>query len=217
VIRRHFLAAAGIGALALATGLLSVRMAGAQDTPRFDPALTDSDRILGSADAPVTMLEFASFTCPHCASFHAEVLPALKGKYIDTGKVRLVFRDFPLDGMALRAAVLARCAPEAQYYNLVSALFQTQRNWAFASDPNAALAQMGGMAGMSKDSVDACLADTAAGEAIVAGMQQAGRTYLIDSTPTFIIDGETVKGARSVAEFEAVIDAKLAAAGAPPS
>ncbi len=171
-----------------------------------------TDYVLGSADAPVTMIEFASFTCPHCAAFHRDVLPELKARYIDTGKVRLVFREFPLDGLALRAGLMARCAPQAQYFNIVSALFDTQQTWARAADPLASLKQLGAMAGVSATAFDACMADEAATDAIIQERLAAQETYDIRSTPTFIIGGERIEGTRSVDTYVEVIERQLAAA-----
>ena len=91
----------------------------------WDPGITDFDKVLGDADAPVTIVEYASFTCPHCANFHTETMPALKERYIDTGQVRFVFRDFPLNEPALRAGMMARCVPDAQYFNVVDVVFST--------------------------------------------------------------------------------------------
>src|SRR5687768_5061793 len=107
------------------------------------------DMALGKPDAPVTVIEYASMTCPHCAHFHAETLKAFKEKYVDTGKVRLIFREFPFDGLALRASMLARCAGAERYFPMLDVLFQQQNQWTRAKDPMAALAQIGRLAGVS--------------------------------------------------------------------
>ena len=103
-------------------------------------------QILGNPDAPVTIIEYASLTCPHCAQFHTEVLPELKERYIDPGKVRLIYRDFPLDQMALAAAALAHCAGPERYFSMLDVLFETQSNWAQADDPITAIKRLGKLA-----------------------------------------------------------------------
>lgn len=112
------------------------------DGSRADVALakvTADDKVLGDRDAPVTMIEYSSLTCPHCAHFHTDVLPRIKKEYIDTGKVKLVLRDFPLNQPALIAAQIAHCVPEDRYFGFVSVLFETQAAWAISEDPAAAL------------------------------------------------------------------------------
>jgi protein-disulfide isomerase len=165
---------------------------------------------IGSATAPVTVIEYSSLTCPHCAAFHEETLPGLKARFIDTGKVRLVTRDFPLDQPALQAAVLAHCAGPARYPTFVDVFFTQQENWARAPDPVAALKQLAQLGGLPATEADACLADKAMEEAVLqmrlAGQQQ----FDIRSTPTFIIQGKAYPGNRSVDEFAAIIEPLLA-------
>ena len=115
------------------------------------------DRVLGKADAPITIIEYASLTCPHCADFDKEVLPELKTKYIETGKAKLVYRDFPLDQWAMRAAMLARCAPADKYFSFIDVLFQNQITWATAKDPMAALEKIGKLGGVSSEQFNACM------------------------------------------------------------
>lgn len=167
--------------------------------------LLPDDRILGDPDAPVTIIEYASLTCPHCASFHNRTLPELKARYIDTGKVRLVYRDFPLDGVALRAAMLAECAPGGRYFSFLEVLFRSQEQWATADDPVAALAQIGRTAGLDEATVERCLADEAKAEAIVAQRQHGADTYQVNSTPTFIVNGRRLSGTQTVEAFEAIL------------
>lgn len=180
----------------------------------WDPKITETDYVLGKADAPVTMIEFASFTCPHCAAFTKETLPQIEKDYIDSGKVKLVFRQFPLNALDLRAGMMARCAPREQYFNITKALFQTQETWATAKDPLGALAQIGGMAGLARDKFDACVADNSIADAIVAGMKDADTTYQVSATPTFVVEGEKVEGAAAYDTFKAIFDRKLAEKGA---
>lgn len=203
-----------LAGLALAAATFMAGSASAQDAGKaWNPKITDSDYVLGKADAPVTMLEFASFTCPHCAAFSNDVLPQIEKAYVDTGKVKIVFRQFPLNGLDLRAGMMARCAPREQYFNIAKVLFQTQQSWAMASDPIAALAQIGGMAGLPKDKFDACLADNSIADAIIKLSQEAQADYKVNATPTFVVEGETLQGENSFDSFKAIFDRKLAEKG----
>jgi protein-disulfide isomerase len=205
-----------LAGLALAAATFMAGSASAQDGGgAWDPKITDTDYVLGKADAPVTMLEFASFTCPHCAAFTNDVLPQIEKAYVDTGKVKIVFRQFPLNGLDLRAGMMARCAPRDQYFNIAKVLFKQQQSWA-VSDPNAALAalaQIGGMAGLPKDKFDACLADNSVADAIIKLSQDAQATYKVNATPTFVIEGEKVEGEAPFDTFKAIFDKKLAEKG----
>src|ERR1700746_1448533 len=122
--------------------------------------ITKDDRILGNPEAPITIVEYASLTCPHCAHFANEVLPELKKKWIDSGKAKLVLRDFPLDEPALRAAMIARCAPPDRFYAYVDTLFAAQDKWVMARDYREALARLVKLGGMSQDEFDNCLKNT---------------------------------------------------------
>jgi protein-disulfide isomerase len=131
------------------------------------PQTATAPRVLGSPDAPVEVIEYASLTCHHCATFHNEVLTQVKKELIDTGKVRLVYRDFPLDRMSLEAATLARCLPPERYFPVLSLLFAKQEDWSHAKDPVEALARIGTLAGLSRPAYDACRADKALQDSIV--------------------------------------------------
>eukprot|EP01093_Parvamoeba_rugata_P003049 TRINITY_DN1394_c0_g1_i10.p2 TRINITY_DN1394_c0_g1~~TRINITY_DN1394_c0_g1_i10.p2 ORF type:complete len:157 (+),score=38.87 TRINITY_DN1394_c0_g1_i10:1043-1513(+) len=146
------------------------------------------------------MIEYASLTCPHCAAFHNEVLPEIKEKLIDTGKLKLVFRDYPLDAVALRAAAVAQCAGDDRYFGVLSMLFKSQLSWARSEDPIEGIKQVVRFGGMNRDAVDACLADQAMIDAIVASRMKGEQEFNVSSTPSFILDGETIAGARE-AEF----------------
>ena len=189
-------------------GLLAVLWSGPAVAQGVDAAAALRERVLGRADAPVTMVEYASLTCPHCASFHNEALGALKQQYIDTGKVKLVYRDFPLDGLALRAAMLARCSTADRYFGLVGLLFRTQEAWARAVDPMAALGQVGRLAGIDEQQFAACMSNEALIDGIIA-MRQTGTQQGVRSTPTFFINGQLVAGSLSIEEFAAIIDPLL--------
>lgn len=166
------------------------------------------EKALGAADAPVTMIEYSSLTCPHCASFHTDVLPDLKERYIATGKVRLVYRDFPLDQRALAAATLAHCAGSDRYFGFLDVLFQSQARWARADDLGP-LIQLGRLAGMSEDQMNACLADQELQDRILKARLDGQDQFDISSTPTFVIDGESYAGSRSVDEFAKIIEPLL--------
>lgn len=174
----------------------------------FRPALaeTATELSIGAADAPVTMVEYASLTCPHCAAFHNETLPALKTKYIDTGKVRLVFRDFPLDQTAVQAAILAHCAGPERAMTFVSAFFGSQDRWARAADPLAALRQLAKLGGLSDERIDACMADQQLGDSILKMRLDAEKEHAIQSTPSFLINGELTAGNIGVDGFSEILD-----------
>src|ERR1700746_1607851 len=165
-------------------------------------SITKDDRILGNADAPITIIEYASLTCPHCAHFTNEVLPELKKKWIDTGKAKLVLRDYPLDEPALRGAMIARCAPPDRYYAYVDTFFGAQEKWATARDYRDALARLVKLGGMSREEFDNCLKNTALENKIVEGRLIASKELDVNSTPTFFINGTKFTGAPTVEEFD---------------
>jgi len=166
------------------------------------------EKMLGKADAPVTIVEYASMTCPHCATFHATTLPEIKTKYIDTGKARMIFREFPFDPRAEAGFMLARCS-EDKYFAMVDVLFKQQSNWARAEDAQAALLQISKLAGFSQESFTACLTNQKLLEDIRAVRTRGADEFKVDSTPTFFINGDKYAGALTVGELSAIIDAKL--------
>jgi protein-disulfide isomerase len=165
-------------------------------------SIAKDDRILGSPDAPITIVEYASLTCPHCAHFANEVLPELKKKWIDSGKAKLVLRDFPLDEPALRAAMIARCAPPDRYYAYIDTFFAAQDKWVMARDYREALARLVKLGGMGKDEFDKCLNNTALENKIVEERLIASKELDVNSTPTFFINGTKFTGAPTVEEFD---------------
>jgi protein-disulfide isomerase len=173
-------------------------------------SITKDDRILGNPDAPITIIEYASLTCPHCAHFTNEVLPELKKKWIDTGKAKLVLREFPLDEPALRAAMIARCAPPDRFYAYVDALFATQDKWVMAKDYREALARIVKLGGMSQDEFDNCLKNTNLENKILEERLAASKELDVNSTPTFFINGTKFTGAPSVEEFDKALSALAA-------
>lgn len=169
-------------------------------------AETAQEVAIGSPDAPVTMIEYASMTCPHCASFHTETLPELKKKYIDTGKVRLIFRDFPLDEVALEASILSHCAGPERAGTFVSAFLESQERWATAEDPSAALRQLAKLGGLSDERIDACLADKELGDSILKMRLDGEKEYSIQSTPSFVINGKLYAGNAGVDGFSEILE-----------
>jgi protein-disulfide isomerase len=163
------------------------------------------EKALGDPNAPVTIIEYSSLTCPHCAHFHIDTLPALKERYIQTGEVRLVFRDFPLNQRALEAAVLAHCSGPDRYYGFIDVLFKQQASWATAEGLGP-LRQIGRLAGLSEEEMDACLADQALADSILQVRLEAQETYEVNSTPSFVIDDEVIAGALGIDEFAEIID-----------
>jgi protein-disulfide isomerase len=172
-------------------------------------AAEPGERVLGDPNAPVTVIEYASLTCPHCAHFHNDVLPDLKERYIETGKVRLVYRDFPLDERALMAAALAHCAGPDRYFGFLDVLFQTQAGWARADDYLGALKKLGKLGGMSDAEMDQCLADQELTDGILQTRIDGQNEHQVQSTPTLVINGEVYPGAREIDELTALIDPLL--------
>lgn len=149
-----------------------------------------TERVMGDPDAPVTILEYSSLTCSHCAAFHANVLPQVKEQYIDTGKAKLVFRDFPLDPLAAAAALVARCVPEDNYFPFLETLFASQQQWSRSPDPLKALQGYARLSGLSAEGLEACLNNEALFQQINTVKEQGAAEYGITGTPTLIVDGE---------------------------
>ncbi len=175
-----------------------------------------AESVMGSEKAPVTIVEYASLTCPHCAHFANNTFEALKSKYIDTGKVRFTYRDFPFDQAGLKAAMMARCAGPDRFFGFIAVLFKTQDNWTEAKDPIAELAKIGRLGGMSQAEFDACLANKELMDAVLQERVEAQDKYKVQATPTFIINGKNYEGARPIEEFDQILQPILAG-GAPPA
>ena len=155
----------------------------------------------GSKDAPVTIIEYASMTCPHCAHFHAETFPVLKSKYIDTGKVRFALREFPFDPLAVAGFMLARCAGDKRDA-MVDLLFAQQKNWAFTDKPLQGLTSLVKQAGMSQEKFDACLKDKDLYDKVNQVYERGAKKFGVDATPTFFINGKKVPGALTPEELD---------------
>lgn len=212
--RRTFIAGLSLAALAAGAGLwlnrppaltLAALAQGTGEAPQVE------EMALGSPDAPVTVIEYASFTCPHCANFHQNVFPQIKANYIDTGKVRFVYREVYFDRFGLWAGMVARCGGPDRYFGIVSMLYDKQREWAAGSDPATIagnLRTLGKVAGLSEADLDACLSDADKAQAMVAVWEENRQRDGIDSTPSFVIDGQKYSN-MSYEDFAAILDGKL--------
>ena len=175
--------------------------------PRPTTAGGLDERSLGRADAPVTAIEYFSLTCSHCGAFHRDTWPRVKRELVETGRVRMVFRDFPLDEISLRAHAVARSFPADRYEPFVSALFATQDRWAYARgvDHKAEIGKIAALAGMSADTFNAAWADDALARAILEARQKGEAEHQVSATPTFIIGAQKLPGAISFERFEAAV------------
>jgi protein-disulfide isomerase len=167
------------------------------------------DVALGPDNAPVTIIEYASMTCPHCAHFALTTFPEIKEKYIDTGKVRFILREFPFDPRAAGAFMLARCAGNDKFFPIVDLLFRTQESWAGSNDPLHALVASLKQAGFTEDKVKECLANQKVLDGIEWVRKRATDKFQVDSTPTFFINGQKYNGAMSFDEMAKLIDPLL--------
>jgi protein-disulfide isomerase len=170
-----------------------------------DPRLTE--RAIGKPDAKTQVIELFSLTCTHCAAFAQETFPQVKAKLIDTGKVHYIFHDFPLDQVALTAAMVARALPAARYEPFISALFASQDRWAFAQGVNSTeeLWKLAALAGMSRATFDATVADTALRDAILAQQKADATRWNVDSTPSFVINGQMHAGEMNYDTFSKLV------------
>lgn len=178
-----------------------------------EDALKDS--VVGDANAPVTLIEYSSLACPHCADFHKNTLPEITKNYIDTGKVKLIVRDFPIGGPAYAAAMMARCVPPDRRTKFVEVLFANQDVWAKAADPKTALARIGKLGGLSQADFDRCTSDKALFEGIQKLQLEAQSKYDVNATPTFIVmssknsDVEKISGSQPYDVFKEAFDKAL--------
>jgi len=206
-MKRRQILLSSLAIAALATPLVGgiARPAQAQSVEIFP-----DDRILGAAEAPLTIIEYSSLTCPHCAALHKEALPRIKETWIAEGRARLVYRHYPLDGLALRAAAVANCIEGERFFPFVDLLFENQQRWARAADPVQALGQMARLAGLSQGRFDACVSDEAEMDKILRRAEHGGKTFNVESTPTLIVNGRKFEGARSFEELDKIFT-KIAA------
>lgn len=211
--RRHVISLAGAAAAGLAlAGNASAQSRSAEvtiDAAKVAEPGKLKDMVYGKADAPVTIVEYASLTCSHCADFAINTFPTVKEKYIDTGKAKLIFREFPFDPRATAAFMLARCAPEDRYFPMVEVFFKQQQQWAGAADGEAALLQIAKLAGFTQESFKACLTNQQVLDDVRATMERGSTEFGVNATPTFFINGQKYAGALSVDQMSAIIDKLL--------
>lgn len=214
ITRRKLLAGASLFAIVAAfSGIEAFRVASpaaAEGVPLAEllvPPLL-GDMALGKDDAPVTIVEYASMTCPHCAHFAETTYPELKKRYIDTGKVRFIFREFPLDSLAAGASMLARCADKDKFFPLIETLFQRQRQWA-VEKPIPPLLAIAKQVGFTEKSFDACLSNQKMLDAIQAEQKRAADKFGVNSTPTLFVNGKLHRGGASIEELAKLIDPLL--------
>ncbi|MEL6365672.1 MAG: DsbA family protein [Pseudomonadota bacterium] len=222
VARAAFLSLAAL-ALAACGGSDGSAPSASESAAASDILLPD-DMIIGAADAPVTIIEYASVTCPHCATFHSRVYPTIKSEYVDTGKVRFVFREFPTApaNLAMAGFVMARCVAERAgeeregeaYFGVVGALFASQSSWLYGenADPRGEFLKVAGEAGLSEAELETCLSNQETVETIGAIIEDGRTTYDITGTPSFVVDGQLVKNLRTEEDFKKTIEERLAAA-----
>ena len=214
ITRRAFTAALSLAGLAGIAGLSPLRFiaeAMAQGAADVAKPVSLPDMALGPADAKVTITEYASMTCPHCAAFNADVFPKIKSEFIDTGKIRYIFREFPLDIKAAAGSMLSRCIAKgdaAKYFAVTDLLFRQQNDWV-VKNTTETLTRIGKQAGLSQQEVETCLKDQSLLDKIAADQKYASEVLKVDSTPTFFINGERIKGETSIEEFEKKINPLL--------
>ena len=214
--------AALLGVALVLPGVASLAVAQEQKAEYVNKALLEKnpiieDIVLGSKDAPITMVEYASATCPHCADFHIHEWPVIRKDYVETGKVKFIFREFPLDQVALAAFMLTRCAAKGdakKYEAVLDMVMKTQREW--AKSPKAGLIKIMRMAGLSEEQFDKCLKDEALAKKIMNSARSGSKDFGIRSTPTFFINGRKVVGRLDIDGFRQIIDEELKKASKEP-
>jgi len=214
ITRRAFAIALSLTGLAALAGFSPLRLiaeAMAQSASDVAKPVSLPDMALGPANAPVTVTEYASMTCPHCAAFNENVFPKIKSEYIDSGKVRYVFREFPLDIKAAAGSMLARCIAKdnsGKYFAVIDLLFKQQNDWV-TKNTTETLTRIGKQAGLSQQAVEDCLKDQALLDKIAADQKFANEVLKVNSTPTFFINGEMIRGETSFEEFDKRIKSLL--------
>ena len=176
-----------------------------QDVTTALPGIQEmlADKVLGDPDAPVTIIDYSALTCSHCADFHLNTLPEIKAKYIDTGKAKLIYRDFPFNQTGLTASMLARCSGEKSYFKVLDLMFRTQADWSLDSDPKKALVNI---LGMSQEKADACLADKELEDGLLKIQKDGQQQFGVSATPTFLINGQKIVGSLPFAEFDRILE-----------
>ncbi|WP_375458796.1 DsbA family protein [uncultured Enterovirga sp.] len=204
ITRRDTIVLAAAATGATLAGLSPARAQNVSATELMKPGPL-GDAWVGSETAKVTIIEYASLTCSHCATFHNTTWPELKKRWVDTGQVRFALREFPLDPIATAGFMLARADKSAKYYPVVDLLFETQKSWIAGAKPLDGMRQTLRQAGYSQERFDAILRDQALYEAVNAVKNRAAETFKVESTPTFFINGQRKTGAQSIDELETII------------
>jgi protein-disulfide isomerase len=174
-----------------------------------DLRLSDADFAIGPADAKVTIVEYASLTCPHCAEFHTKVMPDIKKAYLETGKVRYVYRDFPLDRLALAAAMTARCAGRESFFGFIDTFYAAQGQWSRAGNPIKALGNLARLGGMSEKALDTCLQNADVQNAVLKQRLEAANDFKITATPTVFVNGDRYSGGMTLDQMRTLLDRLL--------
>ncbi len=214
ITRRAFTAALSLTGLSLLAGFSPLRLiteAMAQSATDVAKPVSLPDMAIGPANATVTITEFASMTCPHCAAFTENVFPKIKSEFIDSGKIRFVFREFPLDIKAAAGSMLARCIAKddsGKYFAVIDLLFKQQNDWVLKNTAET-LTRIGKQAGLTQQQVEDCLKDQALLDKIAADQKYANEVLKVNSTPTFFINGEMIKGDQTFEEFDKRIKSLL--------
>ena len=216
--KNYWLLGTCVGAVVV-VGMVAVVFAmSSQDAPELqvdaDPVALEEvgplqDMIIGEADAPVTIIEYASLTCPHCAAFHQQVYPKIKEEYIDTGKAKLIFREFPFDSIATAGFMLARCAEPKHYFGFIDVMFEQQSDWLNLGSPMEGIQEIARQGGFSDEQFQECLTDTEVLEGIRWIQERGAKEFEVQSTPTFFINGVKVVGARPFEILETIIEKHL--------
>jgi protein-disulfide isomerase len=220
--RRALLLAFGLSVVGAGIGLSAVRAAAESKGPTEVPVedlMKPGPRgeiTLGPPDAKVTVVEYASMTCSHCAHFTVDVWPEFKKKYIDSGKVHYIFREFPLDNLAAAASMLARCTGSDKTMPFIEVLFEHQKDWAFGEgNPVPKLFEFAKQAGFTQESFDKCLTDQKLLDDITSGRTRAAEVFGVNATPTFFINGKKLDGAPTIEAFDKMIEPILGSGAGP--
>lgn len=204
--RRQAIALGAVMALGSGASALRPTPADAQTVPLEMRGYALGDMVLGDPNAPVTIIEYSSLTCGHCANFHTRTLPTIKERYVDTGKARIIMREVYFEQYGLWASMVARCGGQESFFDKIEALFASQSNWVRSNNIGEELQRIARLEGLSQERVQACLTDEELMNRLVTDFMRHRDQDNIRATPTFIINGETFTGDRSVAEFSALID-----------
>lgn len=205
--RRQFLKTTALATAAFGLAGTGIALAETVDLEELLIPGPLGDKILGDENAPVTIVEYASMTCGHCANFHKKTWPSLKEQYVDTGKVRFIFREYPLNQEAFAMSMLARCAPADKYFEIVDIMFEQLRSGALSGEFLPALTSLSKQIGYTQESFNKCLTDQGLLDALVAERDRASQKFGVKSTPTFFINGELHSGAMSIEQMGEIIEA----------